>query len=349
MDNLETNHGEIKLPVFMPDATRATIKTVTSDQIEKAGVRMIVSNTFHLMLRPGADTIRKLGGLHKFMNWDGPILTDSGGFQVFSLIHKSGLGKITDEGALFKSPIDGTEHLLTPEVSVDVQLALDSDILVALDEPIPTDAPKALNEESVRRTTEWGRRAKEHFLKQPEKVRKGKKIFAVVQGALDKKMRKRSMDELGEIGFDGYDYGGWPLDEEANRLDDILAYTAEIMDNSKPKYAMGVGMPEDIVECFKMGYDMFDCVIPTRNARHGSLFVTEGNYGEAKPGYEILRMNNSEFIEDSKAVDANCDCGLCSNYSRGYLPHLFRVQEPLGSTLATIHNLHFYEKWTASL
>jgi queuine tRNA-ribosyltransferase len=349
MDYLETRKGKIKLPVFMPDATRATVKSITSSQIKDAGVRMIVANTFHLMLRPGAATIKKLGGLHKFMNYDGPILTDSGGFQVFSLIHKSKLGSISDDGALFKSPLDGTEHLMTPEISIDVQLALDSDILVALDEPVATDATKKLNEESVRRTTEWGRRAKEHFLKQPEEVRKGKKIFAVVQGAMDKKMRKRSMEELGEIGFDGYDYGGWPLDMEANRLDDILAYTAEIMDKDKPKYAMGVGMPEDITACFKMGYNMFDCVIPTRNARHGFLFVTTDNGGEEKEGYEILRINNSKFIEDAGPIDKNCECYACKNYSRGYLSHLFRVSEPLAGTLATIHNLYFYEEWTNAL
>jgi queuine tRNA-ribosyltransferase len=349
MHKLETLHGTIDLPVFMPDGTRGTVKGVTSDQVKEAGIRMIVANTFHLMLRPGPDVIAKLGGLHKFMNWDGPILTDSGGFQVFSLIYKSKLGKITEEGALFKSPIDGTEHLLTPEISIDVQLALDSDILVALDEPVAVDADDALNAESVRRTTEWGRRAKEHFLKQPAEKIKGKKIFAVVQGALDKQMREKSMKELEEIGFDGYDYGGWPVGLDGVRLDDMLKFTADLMPDDKPKYAMGVGLPEDIKACFEMGYNMFDCVIPTRNARHGSIFVTEGNDGEKREGHEVLRINNSVLIGDERAPDVNCTCYTCANHTRGYLSHLYRVKEPLANTLATIHNLHFYEEWSKNL
>lgn len=345
MDYLETRKGKIQLPVFMPDATRATIKNVDSAQIKDAGVRMLVSNTFHLMLRPGSEVVKKMGGLHKFMNWDGPILTDSGGFQVFSLIHKRGLGEVTDKGAKFKSPIDGTPQMLTPESSIDIQMNLDSDILVVLDEPIPVETDEKRIMLSVDRTTAWAERAKKQFLSYPKEEREGKKIFCVVQGGLYPKLREQSAKELNQIGFDGFGFGGWPIDNEGNRLDEILKITAEVIPDEFPKYAMGVGMPEDIAYCKTVGYTMFDCVIPTRNARHGFIFVSEGNGGEQKEGYEVIRLQNSSLIEDQNPLDKNCDCYTCQNYSRAYLSHLFRVKEPLARTLATIHNLKFFEDW----
>ncbi len=325
---------DLKLPIFMPDATLGSVRTLTSDQIEATGTKMLVVNTFHLFTTQGPENMRKLGGIKKLMNWSGRVLSDSGGFQVYSLIHKkANLGKITQYGAYFKSPVDGRSLCLTPENSVDMQMALNTDVLIALDDCRFSEISKKEAEESVNTTTQWSRRAKEHFLKVYGKEAKDKKIFAVVHGGNFPDLREKSLKELMEIGFDGYCFGGWPIDANGNLVEEILSLTASKMPDDKPKYAMGIGQPEDIQKCLKMGYNMFDCVLPTRNARHGLLYTSEGR----------VRISESKYKLDLTPPDPKCDCYTCKNYTRAYLHHLLKAKESTGKTLATIHNLHFYQ------
>lgn len=323
----------LKLPIFMPDATLGTVRTLTTDQIESTGTEMLVVNTFHLYLSHGPEKMAELGGIKKLMNWKGKVLSDSGGFQVYSLIHtKKKMGKITQYGAYFRSPTDGKKTLLTPELSIDMQVALDSDVFIALDDCRFSEISKKEAETSVKYTTTWAKRAKEHLLKKYPEVAEKKKIFAVVQGGKYKNLRKKSASELQEIGFDGYCFGGWPVDGEGNLVEEILGYTAELLPDGKPKYAMGIGLPSDIESCVALGYNIFDCVLPTRNARHGLFFTRDGR----------IRITKQEYKMDLSPVDNECDCMTCQNYSRAYLHHLFKAQEATGKTLATIHNLRFY-------
>lgn len=333
---LQTLHGEIKTPCFYPDATYGAVKFLSSDELHEIGLQMVLGNVYHLGLRPGSELIKQAGGLHNFMNWDKPILTDSGGFQAFSLVHKNNMGKVLDEGVLFYDHLSGNKHLLTPEKSIQMQYDMNSDILMCFDDCIFAGEDKATNIRSVELTTKWAKLSKETF----EKINKekGRLLFGIVQGGKDFDLRKRSAEELKEIGFDGYGYGGWTSDN-TGMLFAVFEYSVNQLPEDKPRYLMGVGTPDDIKRAFEMGYDMFDCVIPTRNARHGLLYTSEGE----------IRIKNSKFRNDFKPLDSNCDCKLCTNYTRAYLNHLFKVQEPLGQRLATIHNLSFYTRMMEGL
>lgn len=343
---LVTPHGDIQAPFFMPIATRGFIKGVSPDEMKALGAQIILANTYHLFLRPGHQVIEKLGGLHQFMNWPGPILTDSGGFQVFSLAK---MRKVTDQGVTFQSEIDGTKHLLTPELSLEIQQALRSDIMMVLDECAPYPCSYEEAKKAVERTTEWAKRSKDFSASHSAPIRDSARIdhsllFGIVQGSTYKDLRLKSVKELVQLDFDGYAIGGLAVGEPKEKMWEILDYLVNKLPEDKPRYLMGVGKPEDLVGAVKHGIDMFDCVIPTRNARHGALFVwTKGESLEEK-FYQVLKIKNAEFQEDVKPIDQNCDCYTCQNFSRAYLRHLFMSEDYLGQRLATIHNLRFYLK-----
>lgn len=340
---LDTLHGHLKLPAFMPDATYGAVKTLSFDDVKATGTQAIVTNTLHLFLRPGDEYIKSHGGLHQFFNWEGIIGTDSGGFQVFSLIHKSGFGKITGDGAEFVSPHNGSTHILTPQSSQQIQHNMGSDIRIVLDDCLDHTITRKEAEEAVERTIRWASQSKQAFLKleglsddtfASTDGSKRPLLFAVVQGGSFPDLRKHCAQELTKIGFDGYNFGGYPLDNKGKLATEVLNITADAIPDDKPKYAMGIGTPEDILTCIKMGYNLFDTVLPTRNARHGYLFTSEG----------IVRLNNSKYHTDQTVLDPECPCSACtSGYSKAYIRHLIKIKEPAGMRLATIHNLHYYQ------
>jgi queuine tRNA-ribosyltransferase len=349
---IETNHGAISTPFFMPDATRGFVKSLDKNDLEKIGVGPMVVNTYHLYLKPGIEIIRKAGGINNFMNWNYPLLSDSGGYQVFSLIHKNpNLGKITDDEVIFKSPYDGKMHKLTPEKSIEIQFDLGVDMLVCLDDPPPNIYSKEKIEKAVKRTISWAKRCKDEYEKQIKK-RKIKEenqplIFGVIQGGKYLDLREYCAKELVEIGFHGYGFGARHIDEEGEIMEEVLEKTAGFIPEDSLRFALGVGTPEDIVKCVSYGWDMFDCVIPTREGRHGRLFLWKKNLksqisNHRSSFYETINMNNEKYKRDFSAVDENCDCELCQNYSRAYLNHLFAMKEPLAMRLASLHNLKFY-------
>lgn len=325
----------IELPLFMPDATLGAVRTITTSQLQNTGTKMIVVNTLHLLLSIGAERMKNLGGIKRLMSWDGAVLSDSGGFQVYSLIHKnSKMGKITQYGAYFTSPRDGSKTLLTPEISIDMQMAIGSDVLVVLDDCHSNVESKSETEASVELTTSWARRAKDHlYQKYPEEAH-SKKLFAVVQGGNFPELRRKSAEELIDIGFDGYGFGGWPIGEKGELLVELLKVVADIIPKTATAYAMGIGTPNDIRTCLGLGYVLFDCVLPTRNARHGLLYTSEGE----------VRITRSEYSEDISPLDPNCSCETCTKYTKAYLHHLFKSKESTGKTLATIHNLTYYSR-----
>ncbi|HIJ79736.1 MAG: tRNA guanosine(34) transglycosylase Tgt [Desulfobulbaceae bacterium] len=320
---LRTLHGTIQTPVFMPVGTQATVKGVTPENLKELGAQIILGNTYHLYLRPGHELIRSFGGLHKFMNWDRPILTDSGGFQIFSL---KDLTKITEEGAAFKSHIDGSNLFLSPEDAVMVQEALGSDIMMCLDTCI---AHPATRQETIKGTELTGRWARRSRAAQKDT---GQLLFGIIQGGMYPDLRKQAIEELVEIGFDGYALGGLSVGESAEMMMEITEQTTAYMPEDHARYLMGVGTPENLVEAVYRGVDMFDCVMPTRNARNGMLFTSAGR----------LVIKNARYRDDQRPVDEHCDCYTCRNYSRAYLRHLFVSREILSSQLNTIHNLHYY-------
>ena len=319
---LRTRRGEIETPIFMPVGTHATVKAVAPEELREADARILLCNTYHLYLRPGHDTIRHLGGLHRFMNWDRPILTDSGGFQVFSL---APFRKIRDGGVEFRSHLDGTQHLLTPERAVEIQQALGSDIMMVLDECTPWPAERAYVEKSVVLTTEWAARSR--AARTTEQA-----LFGIVQGGMHEDLRRKSAESLIDIGFDGYAIGGLSVGEPAALMDEMVRHTAPLLPPDRPRYLMGVGEPRDLLEAVAAGIDMFDCVLPTRNARNGTLFTSRGK----------VHIKGARFARESDPVDPACGCPVCRNYSAGYLCHLYRAREILSMRLNTIHNLHFY-------
>jgi queuine tRNA-ribosyltransferase len=320
---------------FMPDATRGAVRYLTTKQLQQTGTQAIVTNTLHLLIHPGPDIIGKLGGIKKMMNWDGIVFTDSGGFQVFSLIHsKKWKGKVDNNGATFKSPREGRIYELTPESSIDIQIKLGSDVLVCLDDCRKTDLTREEAEESVDRTIKWAQRCKSHFEKQYGGTSKtGKLLTCVVQGANYPDLRAKCAQALVEIGFDGYNFGGFVVDSKQRLVEEEMSAVIENVPKDKIRYAMGVGKPEDILKAYKMGYNLFDTVLVTRNARHGTLYTSQG----------ILRIGNSSMILDSRPIDANCNCECCRNYSRAYIHHMRKNNEPIALTLATIHNLTYYQ------
>ncbi len=321
-----TAHGEIRTPAFMPVGTAATVKAMTPEAVVQTGADIILSNTYHLMLRPTAELIAKMGGLHKFMNWNNPILTDSGGFQVMSL---SKLRKITEQGVVFRSHLDGSEYNLTPERSMEIQHLLGSDITMAFDECTPFPVSEGEAEKSMQLSMRWAQRSKDSFIK-----RDGYGLFGIVQGSVFPKLREQSADTLKQIGFDGYAVGGLAVGEGQELMFEVLDYTMPHLPTEHPRYLMGVGKPDDIIGAVLRGVDMFDCVIPTRAGRFARAYTDEGE----------KNIRNAKFAEDPRPLQENCPCPACTSYSRAYLHHLFRAEEMLGATLLTWHNLTFYQQ-----
>ena len=319
------NNTRIETPVFMPVGTKATVKSLTNEQLKEIGFNIILSNTYHLYLRPGLEVIKKAGGLHKFMNWDRGILTDSGGFQVFSL---SSLRKITNEGVLFRSHIDGEEIFLTPEKAIEAQLLFGSDIIMSFDDCIKHTATHEETLKALKRTTLWAEKGLSYFKKQKKKEQN---IFGIVQGGFFKDLRKESAEELVSLDFDGYAIGGLSVGETYQKTFDILDSCVDHLPKEKPRYFMGLGTIKEIEEAINMGVDMFDCVLPTRNARNGQVFSRDGN----------KQLRNARFKHSQAPIDPLCTCKVCQNYTLSYLHHLFNVKEILGYNLATYHNLYY--------
>ena len=326
---LETDHGGIDTPVFMPVGTLGTVKSLSSGDLREIGADIILANTYHLHLRPGEDIVAGGGGIQQFMSWHKPVLTDSGGYQVFSL---ADLNRVSDEGVEFQSHIDGSKHLFTPERVVDIQLDIGSDIMMVLDQCVeyPCDRERACD--ALERTTLWARRSKEHFSHKTERNAYQQVLFGIVQGSVFHDLRKRSVEELTALDFPGYAIGGLSVGEPKDELLDVTELVAETLPADKPRYLMGVGFPEDIVEGVARGVDMFDCVMPTRNARNGTVFTSRGK----------VVLKNTVNKTDFGPIDPECGCDVCKNYSRSYLRHLFMAGELLGPRLATYHNLYFY-------
>lgn len=361
--SLKTKSGVVRTPFFMPIATKGAVKSLAPEDLRALGAEIVLGNTYHLWLRPGTEIIKKAGNLHGFMNWPGPILTDSGGYQIFSLGAKTenskqlavnnknskSAVKISDAGAEFRDPIGGKKYFLTPEKSIEIQLALGSDIIMVLDECPAYPATREQVEKAVARTTAWAARCKKYFDKKIGQQKKRPLLFGIVQGGIYKDLRQQSARELLEIGFDGYAIGGVAVGEPREYLKKVLAATLPLLPENKPRYLMGLGKPEEIVAAVGAGIDMFDCVIPTREARHGKLYKFKSHpstllrvkFPERK-FYEALQITNAKFAKDFKPIDSSCDCYACQNYTRAYLNHLFKVGEPLALRLATIHNLRFY-------
>ncbi|QLI82632.1 tRNA guanosine(34) transglycosylase Tgt [Chitinibacter fontanus] len=323
---LTLNHGVVQTPVFMPVGTYGTVKAMTPRDLNDIKAQIILGNTFHLWLRPGLEVIEQFGGLHQFMGWDKPMLTDSGGFQVFSL---GAMRKITEEGVKFQSPINGDKLFLTPEESMRIQKVLNSDVVMIFDECTPYPADHKTAAESMRLSLRWAKRSKDEF----NKLENPNALFGIVQGGMHEDLRNESLAGLNELDFHGMAIGGLSVGEPKEEMERILAHTAPQLPVNKPRYLMGVGTPEDLVYGVSQGIDMFDCVMPTRNARNGMLFTRYGN----------VKIKNAHYKKDTRPLDESCDCYTCRNFSRAYLHHLFRSQEILSSQLNTIHNLHYYQ------
>ncbi|MSP64831.1 MAG: tRNA guanosine(34) transglycosylase Tgt [Ignavibacteria bacterium] len=324
-----TDHGEIETPMFMPVGTQGSVKALRNDNLESAKAEIILSNTYHLYLRPGTLFLEKFGGLHKFMNWTKPILTDSGGYQVFSL---SDIRKIYDEGVEFVSHHDGSKHFFTPAKVVDIQRSIGSDIMMVLDECPPFPSDEKYIKKSLELTLKWAKESKERFENEKSLYNYKQQLFGIVQGGVYKNLRIESANKLVEINFDGYAVGGLAIGEPAEVMYEILDYTIPNLPKEKVRYVMGVGTPENLIECISRGVDIFDCVLPTRNARNGQLFTRFGK----------VNIRNAKYFDDNNPIDKSCKCYLCQNHSRAYLRHLFNTKEILGLHLATIHNISYY-------
>lgn len=339
----KTPHGEVRTPVFMPVGTRATVKTLSPEELKELDAEIILSNTYHLMLRPGEKTVKKMGRLHKWMNWNKPILTDSGGFQVFSLEQEKGLAKdvqkkagvkITEEGVEFKSHLDGKKYFITPEKATQIQHDLGADIIMAFDECAPADSSKKYFEEALNRTHNWLERCKkEHdkLEKKKKKTDKSQALFGIVQGGVYKDLRRKSAEFVASLDLPGNAIGGLSVGEDRKTMLKMIDEVTKILPENKPRYLMGVGTPIDLLECVDRGIDMFDCVLPTRLARHAAFWTTKG----------LVHIKNQKFKEDPNPLEKNCTCYACKNFSCSYIHHLMRENEILGHRLMTIHNLHF--------
>lgn len=389
MRTLSTNHGNLRLPAFFPDATLAHVRTLDTEDLKNCGVHGLVVNAYHLYKLQKGELIKKLGGIHRFMNWNDPIITDSGGWQVMSLIHDSPKeSSISEKEIVFFDQKSRKKIIFTPELSIKLQLQLNPDIMICLDDCTRPDMGEREQEKSVELTIAWAKRCKREFerllsfmfsrvipakagiLKTKKKipdraslVRNDKRplLFAVIQGGNSKSLRKQCATELLKIGFDGFSFGGHPINEEGQLVEDIMQFTADLIPNNLPKYAMGVGTPADIVKSVKMGYNMFDCVIPTREARHKKLYIFKGNLDSrglerrrtasdfrGSDFYEAIHIN-TKFANDPRPIDETCDCLTCKNYTRAYVYHLLQLQEPAALRLATIHNLRFYARLMENL
>ncbi len=328
---ISTPRGEIRTPAFMPVGTAATVKAMMPESVAATGADILLGNTYHLMLRPGAERVDRLGGLHKFMNWEKPILTDSGGFQVMSL---AGLRKLTEQGVTFKSHVDGSKHELTPERSMEIQRLLGSDIVMCFDEcpALPADEKRVA--ESMRLSMRWAERSRDAFGDRP-----GHALFGIQQGGVTQELRAESAEKLREIGFDGYAVGGLAVGEGQETMFEVLDYAPKMLPEDKPRYLMGVGKPDDIVGAVKRGIDMMDCVLPSRSGRTGQVFTRRG----------VVNIKNARHADDPRPLDEACGCPACRNYSRAYLHHVFRAQEMISGMLLTWHNLHYYQDLMAGM
>ena len=327
LGRLTTPHGVIETPAFMPVGTAATVKGQTQEDLEELGVQILLSNTYHLYLRPGHELIGQMGGLHEFMSWPHPILTDSGGFQVFSL---SGLRKVSDRGVTFRSHLDGSEHFLSPEKSLDVQMALGSDIAMVLDECIEAPAPEPRAREAAARTLAWAKRSRDHFARHGDWARQA--VFGIVQGGTHWALRQENADALVDLDFPGYAIGGLAVGEAHSLTCEMTEAAASRLPVDRPRYLMGVGKPEQILDYVCLGIDMMDCVLPTRSARHGCLYTSQGR----------VLIRKAQYANDSRPIDETCRCSVCRRYSRSYLRHLYSTGEFLALILNTHHNLYFY-------
>ena len=329
---ITTAHGTFRTPAFMPVGTAGAVKALTCEQLEECGVEIVLSNTYHLYLRPGHDVIRSQGGLAKFTGWNRPTLTDSGGYQVFSL---KDISSISDDGVEFQSHIDGSRHLFTPEKVMEIQRDIGADIIMAFDQCVPYPSDEKTAADAVRRTYDWAKRCRERYaaLRSRNSLPE-QSLFGIVQGSTYKNLRTQSAEEIVGLDFDGYAIGGLSVGESKPEMEDILAHTIQYLPSGKPRYMMGIGYPEDILMAVSYGVDMFDCVLPTRNARTGSVFTSTGQ----------LVYRNAEFARDERPLDPDCDCTVCRRYSRAYLRHLFNQSEITCLTLATYHSIYFYQQ-----
>jgi len=336
---LYTDHGIVETPCFIPDGTLGVVKTLSVADLHSIDMNMILGNTYHLMIKPGIEILEKSGGLHKFMNWDKPILTDSGGFQVFSL---SKIRKITEEGAMFRNHLNGNKILLTPEKSIQMQKIIGSDIAMVLDECVDANRDYKYFRKSIDLTLRWAERSKKEFERIDTITGKKQQLFGIIQGGPFEDLRINSLNGLKNIGFDGYAIGGVSVGENRDDKYKVIRVLADLIPSDKPRYLMGLGMPEEIIEGVKNGVDIFDCVIPTRNARHGHLFTNFKMNSLDDFSYDIIRIKNAKYKDDFTPLDENCSCYTCKTYTKAYLHHLLNVNEILGMRLMSLHNLRFY-------
>jgi len=343
---LTTLHGDLALPAFLPDATRGVLKSLDSADMIACGVSGLVVNAFHLQSHPGISVVSALGGIHAFMNWPRPVMSDSGGFQVFSLIGESDkLGSVTSKGVRFRRTKGAESRLLTPAKSIQAQFKIGADVLVCLDYCTRPEASRDEEEKSVELTVLWARMCKAEYERRADETRRKPLLFAVVQGGGSPELRRRCAEQLLEIGFDGYGFGGWPLTDEG-QLSEMVHFTAELIPAGYPKWGLGIGNPRALVEAAACGYNLFDCVIPTRDARHRRLYIFKSKPEDAPRSpsgfYDVVHIQDEKHNRDSRPLDSRCDCLCCRNYSRAYLHHLFQIRDALALRLATIHNLRFY-------
>jgi queuine tRNA-ribosyltransferase len=326
---IQTDHGVIETPVFLPIGTQGTVKSIEPRELEEIGAQIILGNTYHLSLKPGEEILRKVGGLHRFVGWKKPILTDSGGFQIFSL---KGLREISEEGVRFQSHIDGSLHFFSPERVIELERAIGADIIMVLDECVPNPCEYEYARESVERTLRWAERCKASFSYRPAEYEHTQALFGIVQGSTYENLREQCLRKLVDMDFGGYAIGGLAVGESASEMYDMTQFSAEQLPPEKPRYLMGVGTPENLLESIERGCDMFDCVLPTRNGRNGMAFTSRGK----------LTLKNSSYKEDFRSLDPDCSCYTCQNFGRAYLRYLFQSKEILGMQLLTLHNLSFY-------
>ena len=349
-DPLEVPRGTLAVPTFLPDATRAGVRGVSSDDLRRIGIEGVVVNAFHLLRRPGARVIQAAGGIHRFMDWDRPILSDSGGFQIWSLIRQDpNRGVIRDNEVIFREPSTGEKWTLTPEKVIGLQLQLGSDIVVCLDDCTDAEAPEAEQERSVERTIAWARRCRDELDLQMAQRRDAvaPRIFAVVQGGNIESLRRQCAAALAEIGFDGYGFGGWPLAADGTLLAEPLRWAAETLPADAPKHALGIGRADHVVAAFALGYSIFDCALPTRDARHGRLYAFKPGWASRRPSpgddfYRAVRIHDARHRIDHTPIEEGCDCPVCERHTAAYLHHLFKVGDLSAERLATLHNLRFY-------
>ena len=351
LSELVLPHGRLQLPAFLPDATRAVVRSIDSVDLEQVGVQAVVMNAFHLMQKPGSSTVKALGGLHKMSGWRGPIMTDSGGFQAYSLIRQnSKYGSISDKGIVIRPENGGHKILLSPEKCVQLQLAFGADIVVCLDDCTDVGEDETVQREAVRRTVAWAKRCKAEF--NGLLASRGKKqaddarplLFGVIQGGGSKPLRKECAEALLEIGFDGFGFGGWPLDKDGSLLEEIVGYTRELVPRTWPMHALGIGHPKNVVATARLGYPLFDCALPTRDARHGRLYLFKQPPAQADLGsdwFTRIYVADDKFVKDDRPLSEFCDCPTCQRYSRGYLYHLYHIKDSSFMRLATLHNLRF--------